>query len=184
INSLAQTVLKMTIPGVPDIYQGQELWDFSLVDPDNRRPVDFDLRAAELERLRGASPTRLLEEWRDGRIKLLITHQLLTLRKTYPDLFQSGTYLPLKAEGEFARSCIAFQRQEKERSIVVIVPRLSSQVATPPLGDAWKDTCISNNHGFQSATELFTGLQLPAADHLFLRDALRELPVAVYVSNG
>src|SRR4029077_12077275 len=83
INSLAQTVLKLTCPGVPDFYQGCELWDFSLVDPDNRRPVDYGLRQQRLDALE-ATPEEMLEHWRDGRIKLWVIHTLLKLRREQP----------------------------------------------------------------------------------------------------
>ena len=97
INALSQTVLRLTVPGVPDIYQGTELWDLSLVDPDNRRPVDYDLREKLLDELQANPPTPedLLENWRDGRIKLFVIQHLLRLRRSYPDLFQQGGYTPL-----------------------------------------------------------------------------------------
>ena len=93
LNGLAQQVLKLTVPGVPDIYQGTELWDFSLVDPDNRRPVDFEVRKDALGSLSGShlDPNSLWEDWQDGRVKLAVTRSLLTLRETHPLLFAEGT---------------------------------------------------------------------------------------------
>ena len=92
INSLSQTLLKLTSPGVPDIYQGNEIWDFSLVDPDNRRPVDYAKRKKMLDALKGATPEELLDNWSDGRIKLFLTHRLLTFRRENPELFRDGSY--------------------------------------------------------------------------------------------
>src|SRR5207253_4879237 len=87
IASLAQLVLKLTVPGVPDIYQGGELWDFSLVDPDNRRPVDFALRQRLAEMVCGATPAELAGNWQDGREKLFVAACLLGLRSDHPELF-------------------------------------------------------------------------------------------------
>ena len=89
INSLSQTLLKLTAPGVPDIYQGNEIWDFSLVDPDNRRPVDYAKRKKMLEALAGATPEDLLGNWSDGRIKMFLTHRLLVFRRENAELFRS-----------------------------------------------------------------------------------------------
>ncbi len=90
ITALAQLVLKLTVPGVPDIYQGGELWDFSLVDPDNRRPVDWDRRRGLLEEVAAMHPRDLAADWQDGREKLFVTHRLLALRRAHPKLFADG----------------------------------------------------------------------------------------------
>src|SRR5258706_5722433 len=95
LNGLAQVVLKATAPGVPDFYQGTELWDFSLVDPDNRRPVDYAARAAMLAKM-PAAPT-LLRRWTDGRVKLFVTQRSLALRAAHTALFRDGAYTPLDA---------------------------------------------------------------------------------------
>src|SRR5260370_35060932 len=106
--SPAQFLLKLAWPGVPDFYQGTELWDFSLVEPDNRRPVDFELRQKLLDELRGSSltPAQLARElygsWDDGRIKLFLTHAGLAARRAAPGLFGGGSDLPLKREGPAA----------------------------------------------------------------------------------
>ena len=181
INSLSQTVLKLTCPGVPDIYQGNETWDFSLVDPDNRRPVDYQRRREMLADIAGAEPRALLDEWRDGRIKLFITRKLLHFRRENPELFKSGKYSSLNLEGEHANSGIAFHRVHGERDLVVVVPRLSSHVGTPPIGDAWQSTKLS----FESKLtwrDLFTGRTLKAGATPLLADILREFPVAVLVN--
>jgi (1->4)-alpha-D-glucan 1-alpha-D-glucosylmutase len=128
-NSLVQLALKLTCPGVPDIYQGSELWDFSLVDPDNRRPVDFGARARLLKKitaLDAATPQRLAEEiskmrneWRDGAIKLYVLHRLLRLRAAHPAPFEKGDYRPLQVQGVDPDSAIAFERKSGKTRIVV-----------------------------------------------------------------
>src|SRR5947207_5506175 len=142
INSLTQTLLKLTSPGVPDVYQGDEIWDYSLVDPDNRRPVDYNRRREMLAALPGATPGELMRAWPDGRIKMFLTQRVLRFRREHADLFQRGEYLPLRASGMFAESCISFARQLTDKWIAVIAPRLSSRVGFPPIGERWKDTGI------------------------------------------
>ena len=142
INSLTQTLLKLTSPGVPDIYQGTEIWDYSLVDPDNRRPVDYELRRQMLKSLSNATPGELMQTWPDGRIKLFLTKHLLQLRRGHADLFERGEYLPLHTSGTFAESCVSFVRRLDDNWIAVIAPRLSSRIGFPPIGEAWQDTAI------------------------------------------
>ena len=127
-NSLVQTVLKLTVPGMPDIYQGCELWDFSLVDPDNRRPVDFDVRAAALAALqprladdRAATLGALAQAWTDGQIKLAVTQLLLALRARHPLIFAEGDYQPLMIEGPDAGHALGFGRQLDDEGLVVAV---------------------------------------------------------------
>ena len=134
--------MKLTAPGVPDIYQGNEIWDFSLVDPDNRRPVDYDLRRQMLETLEQATPEELLQNWTDGRIKLFLTHKLLRFRREHQDLFLKGNYVPLGVTGAHAESCVAFAREHEGAWLIVIAPRLSARVGFPPIGDLWQDTAI------------------------------------------
>jgi (1->4)-alpha-D-glucan 1-alpha-D-glucosylmutase len=121
-NSLAQTVLKFTLPGVPDIYQGCEGWDFSLVDPDNRRPVDYPQRKKALDSQKDWQT--LLAHWQDGAIKQKLVQSLLNLRKNYPALFMDGEYLPLAVTGKRAGQVIAFLRRKEEQALMVIIPRL------------------------------------------------------------
>jgi (1->4)-alpha-D-glucan 1-alpha-D-glucosylmutase len=128
ISSLAQTVLKLTVPGIPDIYQGCEFWDLSLVDPDNRRPVDYTMRLETLRSMsarvaRGKSAelaAELLETWHDGRVKAYVTWRLLQLRKERETLFLGGSYAPLETTGPFAEHLVAFARED----VVVVAPRL------------------------------------------------------------
>ncbi len=120
VNGLAQCVLRLTVPGVPDLYQGTEFWDFSLVDPDNRRPVDFAARSAAL---RGAELPTLAAAWRDGHIKQALIAHLLALRRRMPGLFAQGSYEPVVVEGPAASSLIAFVRRHGDQSLLVALPR-------------------------------------------------------------
>jgi (1->4)-alpha-D-glucan 1-alpha-D-glucosylmutase len=136
LKSLAQTVLRLTTPGVPDLYQGTEYWDESLVDPDNRRPVDFDNRQAALGE---ASPNEAMPEWRDGRVKQAVIHRLLQLRAEWPALFLDGDYQPVEATGPLAGAVLAFQRQHEGRQMMVIVPLRSASL----MGDAAMPSFLS-----------------------------------------
>ena len=129
-NSLVQTALKLTLPGMPDIYQGAELWDLTLVDPDNRRPVDYGKRielledvAALLERNRRTAILDLLEDWRDGRVKLAVIATLLGHRRDRPKLFAQGGYEPLIASGSRADQICAFARRHEDDTLVVAAAR-------------------------------------------------------------
>jgi (1->4)-alpha-D-glucan 1-alpha-D-glucosylmutase len=182
INSLTQTLLKLTSPGVPDIYQGTEIWDYSLVDPDNRRPVDYELRRQMLKSLSNATPGELMQTWPDGRIKLFLTKHLLQLRREHADLFERGEYLPLHASGTFAECCVSFVRCLGSNWIVVIAPRFSSRIGFPPIGEAWQDTAIQLPEPFsvKNAHDLFSCQ--PIRHHkrqVAVRDVLSALPFAV-----
>jgi len=156
LNSLSATLLKLASPGVPDIYQGNELFDFSLVDPDNRRPVDFGLRKARLASLatidaapdddRGARIRALFEAPFDGRTKLLAVRQGLALRRQRPALFACGDYRPLQAQGAHAAHVVAFARTHGREALVAVAGRLFASLGVPsgtvPLGDAWSDTSV------------------------------------------
>ena len=127
LNSLAQMVLRLTTPGIPDLYQGTDFWDFSLVDPDNRRPVDYDARRASLDA--GLAPAALMEDWRDGRVKQAILQRTLALRARRSDLFARGAYQKLAVEGPAADHIVAFSRQHGDQTVIVIVCRLSARTA-------------------------------------------------------
>jgi len=177
VNSLSQTLIKLTAPGVPDIYQGNELWDLSLVDPDNRRPVDYDARRALLAGLAQVIPEDLLNNWRDGRIKLFLTQKVLRYRRDNFDLFAKGDYLPVQATGPFAESVFAYARRHENQAILVIAPRLSGRVGFPPIGERWQDTALD----FQAPLplrDLYTGADYSPR----LADALGRLPFAAFVS--
>ncbi|HEX2535198.1 MAG TPA: malto-oligosyltrehalose synthase [Chitinophagaceae bacterium] len=146
--SLAQVVLKFTCPGTPDVYQGCELWDYSFVDPDNRRPVDYAARAAMLQAI-GEQEGAALPEWlwenRDsGQIKLWTVQQLLRLRTQYATLFEQGEYVPLKVEGKHAAHVLAFARQYRQQLLIVAVPLHAARLAAggDPRTIDWEDTRI------------------------------------------
>jgi (1->4)-alpha-D-glucan 1-alpha-D-glucosylmutase len=133
-NSLVQTALKLTLPGMPDIYQGTELWDLSLVDPDNRRPVNYGKRIEllenverSLERDRGSALCDMLEDWRDGRIKLAVTATLLNYRRDHSKLFAQGGYEPLAATGLRADQICAFARNHEDDVLVVVAARFPAR---------------------------------------------------------
>lgn len=165
-NSLAQTTLKLLSPGVPDTYQGTELWDFTLVDPDNRRPVDYEFRArcqAELSVALEPAAERisvlqnLLKTRRDGRIKLFLTAELLRFRRESPELFTRGEYVPLYAEGALAKHVVAFARRSADRAAIVVVPRLVCGLLQGgktelPCGPVWEDTKLVLPEELRSAT--------------------------------
>ncbi|MFH1837053.1 MAG: malto-oligosyltrehalose synthase [Candidatus Omnitrophota bacterium] len=152
-NSLSQVLLKAASPGFPDIYQGTELWDLSLVDPDNRREVDFDKRAGYLdsfsrfkEKYDEAFFTDLIKNKDNGSVKLFFLWRALLLRKEYPDLFLKGEYIPLETKGEYKNCVIAFLRKMGRQICMVTVPRFITRVAdenTLPLGrEVWGDTAV------------------------------------------
>src|SRR5688572_1802973 len=150
INSLAQTLLRLTAPGVPDTYQGQELWDFSLVDPDNRRPVDYARRRELLDSIRNTTDGReLRERMSDGRMKLFITRRVLTLRREHPGLFTTGTYEPLHARGAKAAHVFAFARRHEGRTAIAIIPRLPATLGDDATngGEKWGDTTLALPQG-------------------------------------
>jgi (1->4)-alpha-D-glucan 1-alpha-D-glucosylmutase len=146
LNSVSQTLVKIASPGVPDFYQGAEMWDFRLVDPDNRRPVDFSRRRRALESLAQAAESgtalaeRLLEELPDGRLKLHVTSRALKARKKYLDLFTEGDYVPLEVRGKRKSHVIAFARRYGEDVILALAGRFFSRLPEPPIGSAWRGT--------------------------------------------
>jgi len=146
MNSLSRLLLKLTSPGVPDIYQGTELWDFSLTDPDNRRPVDYENRVHALEWIeKHGRPKELLRWWQDGRIKMFVLWKSLTFRREHAEVFMEGEYLPIEVSGRRAENVIAFARHLGDKWILVVVPRLMSQLTkagTPALGRVWADTVL------------------------------------------
>ena len=185
INSLSQVALKLTAPGVPDIYQGSETWNFSLVDPDNRRAVNYQRQREMLESLEKTSPGELLEQWPDGRIKLFLTQRLLRFRRDHAALFAQGKYLPLTLSGAFASCCVAFAREHEGQWMAVLAPRLSSRVGFPPIGEKWQDTAVElpSSLSWEGAKELFTGRVLRSNEgRLQLAEAMANLPLAVYTN--
>jgi (1->4)-alpha-D-glucan 1-alpha-D-glucosylmutase len=177
INSLAQTLLKHTVPGVPDLYQGSEVWDFSLVDPDNRRPVDYRLRAKllhEIKRMPAAEAAKdAMRRAEEGLPKLWTIHQALCLRRERPDSFGAdAAYTPLKVEGEKADHAIAFMRGT---GVVTVVPRLVSR-----LGGNWGQTSVELPQG--DWVNRLTGATV-AGGRVAMSELLRDFPVALMVKE-
>jgi (1->4)-alpha-D-glucan 1-alpha-D-glucosylmutase len=184
LNGLAQTLLRVTSPGIPDLYQGCEFWDFSMVDPDNRRPVDFAARQAALAE--AAPPETLLAQWRDGRIKQAILHRALALRARLPDLFTTGTYTALKIEGPAARHALAFARSHAGHHAVTIISRLAGKhdlAGRLLLPEAiWQGTAVvlpRSFIGLHTHDALIGADMRPAPPRLRLADLLGRLPVAL-----
>ena len=194
-NSLAQVLIKMTARGVPDFYQGTELWDLTLVDPDNRRPVDFQKRRVALteirERLnhdRRGLVRDLLDTMKDGRIKLFVIHQALHLRNAHGRLFQKGAYVPLEAKGRYSHHVIAFARTYKGQWVITIVPRFLTTLIEEgeyPLGRSlWSDTHLSlTETGCGLWRNILTNQRLRCAGKAFVGDTLEHLPVALLISE-
>jgi len=179
-NSLVQAALKLTVPGVPDIYQGAEIWDFSLVDPDNRRPVNFALRRELLDRL--AEPddlAELMDKWQDGRIKLRIVSDLLKLRRQYPDLFASGSYAPLGATGPASDRICAFARAGNQATIVVAASLYPIRASL----EEWGESAVPVPEGEGDRwVNLFTRNMLEGcAGAISAAELFQVLPVAVLV---
>jgi (1->4)-alpha-D-glucan 1-alpha-D-glucosylmutase len=206
-NSLSQTLLKITSPGAADVYQGTELWDFSLVDPDNRRPVDYERRRKLLAGLKealapadGGDNSRrslareLTEHMTDGRIKLYVTREALHCRRQYPGLFAGGEYLPVEVAGRRRDHVCAFQRCLHKWQALVVVPRLVTSLVhgdRPPLGpEVWHDTALvlPAQPAGRAWRNIFTGEELrPAGGNgqpvLPLGQVLAHFPVALLLAR-
>ena len=193
MNSLAQVLLKITSPGVPDLYQGTELWDFSLVDPDNRRAVNFELRCkllAELEASARSAPLpdlceELARTYQDGRIKLWATSRALNFRREHASLFRTGSYMPLFASGEKQEHVCAFARSEGHEAALVAVPRLPYELSggeqRSPTGEIWGNTELSAPQGASILRDVFTGkeFQPSARGTVLCRELFAHFPLAL-----
>lgn len=198
INSLAQRLLMITAPGNPDIYRGTELWDFSLVDPDNRRPVDYDLRERMLSELdRRAEGNNLPElcadlvkNYHDGRIKLWTTALALRLRRDHRELFHSGHYTPLQAQGTKRDHLVAFARERANEVAIIAVPRLGYALAKgqlqPPTGEIWENTELPVTGGTpEFLYNVFTGVKIRITPNRTLlgRELFQHFPVALLIGG-
>jgi (1->4)-alpha-D-glucan 1-alpha-D-glucosylmutase len=197
LNSLSQTLLKLTIPGVPDFYQGSELWDLNLVDPDNRRPVDYKKRESLLKEIKKYPPggqtkliRNLLSNKEDGTLKLFLIHKVLRARKSKIGVFQEGDYIPVEAKGNLKDHVVAFIRRSREGWALSVVPRFSIGITEEnrfPLGEkAWGDTLIVLPPGSPSRwREMMTGQVLRSEGALPVAEVLSLFPVALLfgVSN-
>jgi (1->4)-alpha-D-glucan 1-alpha-D-glucosylmutase len=195
LNSLSQTLIKITSPGVPDFYQGSELWDLSLVDPDNRRPVDFEKRSAMLSGIRkdeGSNIDRLIQGLHsareDGRIKLFLIYRALKARNANREIFREGAYLPLKAGGRFGHHVISFARKYGQQWATVVAPRFLSHLVQEgdfPLGrKVWQDTEVVMPDGAPAQwRNVITNELLSLGNALSVGGALLGFPVALLMSE-
>jgi len=200
VNALAQVVLKIAAPGVPDFYQGSELWDFNLVDPDNRRPVDFLRREQMLDSVdavlkldadqRRGAIARLADTWPSGAVKLLVTAAALRLRGRMTDVFLEGAYAPMEVESAAAGQAVAFARLTPDHAVVAIAPHLSSGLVSEerplPLGDIWRTSrvLLPPDLAHVTFTDAITGAVVKpvttASDSwIFVGQAFDLLPVAL-----
>jgi len=195
INGLSQTLLKIAAPGVADFYQGSELWDLRLVDPDNRGAVDFDKRMAILETITNAEAVEsgrelhdLVQHWQDGRIKMYLIWRAVHFRGEHQDLFREGELVPIQVAGRYGRNVIAFLRRRGEESALVVVPRFLSQVcaAICPISDVdWGDTTlILPQEAPREWNSVLTRTRLASQKKdsgmsLMVNDLLRDFPVAL-----
>ncbi|WP_028693648.1 malto-oligosyltrehalose synthase [Pseudomonas cremoricolorata] len=189
LTGLAQCLLRMTVPGVPDLYQGNEYWDLSLVDPDNRRPVDYPARRRSLDD--SVALDELLAHWRDGRIKQTLIARVLDCRRAHPELFRRGEYQPLSVEGRHADKVMAFARVADGERAIVILPRLAAsllgeQAQTPLIpAQTWDDTRVILPFDFSPATwsGLFANAAVSPTKELKLSAALAEFPVNLFIEH-
>jgi (1->4)-alpha-D-glucan 1-alpha-D-glucosylmutase len=201
INSLTQTLLRITSPGIPDVYQGTELWDLSLVDPDNRRPVDFISRDRMLSEVQSRSSgdllplcSELLDNYQDGRIKLWTTSRGLQFRNENPELFRAATYIPVESIGDKQQHLVSFARELPPHIVsetnlkmaIVAAPRFSYTLMkgrmAPPLGDAWGDTELIMPANAPAYFEnVMTGemLRVTSKRTLLCREVFATFPVAL-----
>jgi len=200
MNSLAQTALKLTVPGVPDIYQGNELLDFSLVDPDNRRPVDYEVRRQLTdqyavapdptadEALKYAALFKSLQHHdSEGVLKLMLTQRCLHYRRENPDVFLTGLYTPLEATGYHAEKVVAFSRHTANQGLLVLVPRLfysltRGKLRFPTGKSCWKDTQLNwnQNVGGNAIKNLMTGEVLPLKPVMSLTTLVKSYPIGLF----
>ena len=193
-NSLSQTLIKITSPGVPDLYQGAEMWDLNLVDPDNRRPVDFNLRKSLLRNIKEQDQadllslvSQMLRTREDGRIKLFLISTALETRKQHGDIFQMGTYTPLVVSGRLRDHIIAFLREYDGKRAVTIAPRFLVTLVVEgklPLGsEVWQDTTvIMPDIACANWTNTLSGEIIPGGNQLAVGQILKHFPVALLMS--
>jgi len=194
LNSLAQVLLKITSPGVPDFYQGTELWDFSLMDPDNRRPIDFKRRVKHLNEIiqqeaqdQQSMLQQALSSWEDGRLKLYVTYKALNVRKSHKHVFIDGQYIPLQVTGKKQEHVCAYARHKGEVWVLIVVPRLLTKLVhagTLPLGQpVWKtDRLLLPENAPERWLNTFTGERLKASGmgrELALSDIFYTFPLAL-----
>jgi (1->4)-alpha-D-glucan 1-alpha-D-glucosylmutase len=189
-------MLKIASPGVPDFYQGSELWDFNLVDPDNRRPVDFRKRKAMLDDIREQSSiniltliNNLISQKKDGKIKLFLIYMALKAKKSYLEIFSNGQYVAMQSAGKFANNVVSFSWRYQGQWALVMVPRFFSTLVKQgefPLGEnIWLDTEVIMPSGAPSTwSNVITHEVLSSGRALSVKDILSSFPVAMLISDG
>ncbi|GAB4384434.1 MAG: malto-oligosyltrehalose synthase [Elainellaceae cyanobacterium] len=200
-NSLSQTLLKVMAPGVPDFYQGTEMWDLSLVDPDNRRPVNFETRLEYLKEIKSKTKSKsksknnllsyieeLLQSPEDGRLKLFLVYRALQARQEYADLFQKGGYEKLTILGSLKTHIVAFSRELGDMRAIVVVPRFLTSLTKEgeyPLGEqVWHETRILQPPGSSARLhDVITGQEIKGEETLWLKEILAHFPVALLVGK-
>jgi (1->4)-alpha-D-glucan 1-alpha-D-glucosylmutase len=196
LNSLSQLLLKITSPGVPDFYQGMELWDFSLVDPDNRRPVDFIKHKRLLDNmLRKEKDSKLplvseiLASWKDGRIKLYVTYKALNCRREYSELFQRGDYIPLRVEGQNRENVCTFVRHYEDTWVLVAVPRLFTKLTSENMLHVGKQIWIDGRillpeYSPKRWCNIFTDEIIAGENWMALAELFNKFPVAMLTPSA
>jgi (1->4)-alpha-D-glucan 1-alpha-D-glucosylmutase len=186
LNSLSQLTVALMAPGVPDTYQGCEFWDFNMVDPDNRRPVDFALHQRLLTEVKEADRNTLLRDslarWQDGKVKLALAATLIRCRRDHADLFRQGSYEPISIDGPLSHHLIAFRRVHGAESCVIVAGRLFAAL----LGDRtsydgaaiWHGATLTLPEATPVLTNVLTGATV-AGRTLELGEVLADAPVAV-----
>jgi len=187
-NSLSQTIIKITSPGVPDFYCGTELWDLNLVDPDNRRPVDFEKRTSLLRDIMDTSYKELLATREDGKIKLFLINRALQARKEKTDVFQKGSYIPIEAGGRFKKQIAAFARNWGDDWTITIAQRHLTALIKEgelPIGrQVWDDTHIILPKGVPAIwKDAITTQVIEGRETLLIGDVLEHFPVALLMSE-
>ncbi|HBE30409.1 MAG TPA: malto-oligosyltrehalose synthase, partial [Cyanobacteria bacterium UBA11368] len=193
-NSLSQTLLKYTSPGVPDTYQGTELWDLSMVDPDNRRPVNYERRIEYLKEIQEKAETdihqlldELLSNQEDGRIKLFLTHKVLQARKENLAVFQKGDYQPLDVVGKYRDCVVAFARSFEDKMAIAVCSRFFTTLVKPgelPLGEVWADTKLLMPQGVQYTwRDAITNQTVSGGDRVAIAQILQHFPVALLIGQ-
>jgi (1->4)-alpha-D-glucan 1-alpha-D-glucosylmutase len=177
-HSLVQIALKLTAPGVPDLYQGTELWDFSLVDPDNRRPVDYARREQVLPTLEGVALADLLASWKDGRVKMALIRRLLRYRAEHPTLFSTGEYVPVAVSGADANRFTAFLRKGGAEQLLVVVTR-SLGAETESSYHPSEDTLLTLPQNVPAWHDIFADRSLNA-ENCSVKTLLHGFPVGIY----
>ena len=208
VNSLAQTVLKFASPGIPDVYQGCERWNLSLVDPDNRRPIAFEANRRMLEQVDGVLASsdeerigavrHMLDHWQDGRIKLCLTAAALRLRRAHPETFLAGDYVPLEIDLSVQAGLVAFARVPREGpAVIAIAPRLAARLIstesepTWPLGSAWQTSrvLLPGELRGRHFVDVVTGRDVPVTQTdqgswIFVGEALHACPASLLVERS